>query len=88
MPSWVENLELEIKSYCSKSGDEDRDDECIVESIVETNSLTSGVEATSKLLLAGRNYYFHDLRTEESFGEDRENLDQCMSILFTHRKFK
>ena len=44
----------------------------------------SRVEATSKLLSASRSYYFDDMRMDEGFGGNRDDIDQCMSMLFPH----
>ena len=90
-PSWVKNLDCEIESYCSKyqssssaANNTNEDEGIMVESTTDTNSIMSRVEANSKLLRAGRNYYFDDLRMDEGFRGNSDDIDQCMSMLFTH----
>ena len=80
VPSWVERLEEEIKSYefnarSHVSGNSNYGDRSLarVETIVDNNSVASRVEATANLLREGTNYLAN---------ENTENGDYLKIYLF------
>ena len=75
MPSWVERLEQEMKYYETNTDNHTNDEDrrlVHIESAVDA-SVTSRVEATANILGANENKR-----------ENRDNMSQDISVLFTH----